>query len=121
VQPAKLSAADEEKLEELIAGLGKAMWLNAGLLREGSTLCEGLVAVENYERELDQFMEAGKGSRRLSEARAMGGVARAILLSALARTESRGAHYRNDFPHRDDVNFLKHSNVIGNNVEFLKW
>jgi L-aspartate oxidase len=119
VQPLQLSPADEQKLEELIRGLGKTMWLNAGLLREEPRLCDGLSAVEEYERELDKFIDAGKGNRRLSEARAMGGVARAILLSALARTESRGAHYRNDFPHRDDEKFLKHSNLSGNKVEFL--
>jgi succinate dehydrogenase/fumarate reductase flavoprotein subunit len=39
----------------------------------------------------------------------MSRVAQAILASALARTESRGAHFRNDFPRRDDANFLKHS------------
>ncbi len=119
VQPICLTPADEEKLEELIAGLGKTMWLNAGLLREESRLREGLIAVEEYARELEKFVEAGKGNRRLSEAHAMGGVARAILLSSLARTESRGAHYRNDFPHRDDVKFLKHSNLSSDKVEFL--
>ena len=34
--------------------------------------------------------------------------------SALSRTESRGAHYREDFPKRDDQNFLKHSFVWKN-------
>jgi succinate dehydrogenase/fumarate reductase flavoprotein subunit len=49
-------------------------------------------------------------------------VARAILISALARTESRGAHFRNDFPKRDDEHFGKHSLFSGDGqVAFEKW
>ncbi|MGB8259335.1 MAG: L-aspartate oxidase, partial [Terracidiphilus sp.] len=116
-----MSADDEEVLDIFVQKLQRSMWANAGLLRDASLLREGLSEHAECEAGVERFAEQGKMSRRLAEARALCRVARAILDSALARTESRGAHFRNDFPRRDDERFRRHSVVSGGVVRFEKW
>jgi L-aspartate oxidase len=120
--PQPLTAQDEARVEEIIARLQAAMWAYAGLLREESTLREGLNAQQSCAEALAQLAAQGKGSRRMEEAQSICRVARAILVSALARTESRGAHFRNDFPKRDDERFQKHSILSRDeSIAFEKW
>jgi L-aspartate oxidase len=119
---AQLTAGEEQQVEETIAKLQAAMWAYAGLLRDEQTLREGFAAQEACAEGLAKLPAQGKGSRRLAEAQAMSRVAYAILASALARTESRGAHYRNDYPQRDDERFQKHSILgRGERVVFEEW
>ena len=107
--PTLLSASEEAQVEALIANLQSSMWEYAGLLREESTLRLGLAAQQTCTEGLEELARQGKESRRMVEAKAMSCVAEVILHSALARTESRGAHFRNDYPKRDDEHFRKHS------------
>jgi L-aspartate oxidase len=104
-----METRDNALVDVIVHHLQKAMWADAGLLRQESTLREGLAAQAECEMGLGRFTQQGKTSRRLIEARALGRVAHAILSSGLARTESRGAHFRNDHPRHDDEWFLKHS------------
>jgi L-aspartate oxidase len=120
--PVPLNDAEEARLEEIVAKLQASMWAYAGLLREESTLRLGFAAQEACAAALAELAAQGKGSRRLAEAQAMSRVAYAILHSALARTESRGAHFRNDYPKRDDERFLKHSALkCDGRVTFQEW
>jgi L-aspartate oxidase len=117
-----LTADEENQLQKHIADLRAAMWSYAGLLRQHLPLLEGFAAQQEFADALKKLSRQGKGSRRLFEARAMSRVANAILHAALARTESRGAHFRTDHPQRDDQHFQKHS-VFGSDgkVVFEAW
>jgi L-aspartate oxidase len=107
--PEPMNPADEASIENGIAALQRCMWANAGLLREEASLRAGLRDQADWESAFACLVGKGKQSRRMVEARALCSVAGVILQSGLARMESRGAHYRNDFPKRDDGHLRKHS------------
>ncbi|HEY2469802.1 MAG TPA: L-aspartate oxidase [Terracidiphilus sp.] len=113
---------DTARIEGYMTDLRRAMWSDGGLLRSATTLQQGLAVQAECETGLEYFAQQRKRSRTLFEAQSLACVARAILFSALGRQESRGAHFRNDFPHHDDARFLKHSSYSRDgSVRFEAW
>jgi L-aspartate oxidase len=104
---------DVAKLEAWIAEVRKIMWEDAGLLRDA----EGLKRAQARLDALVRGIPRGY-SRRAVEARSLFTVAFVIVASALGREESRGAHYRNDFPQRDAA--AKHSVMEKGKLSFVE-
>jgi L-aspartate oxidase len=98
VQESAAIGGGDGDVEEWVAQLRDGMWKDAGLLRDG----EGLRRAQGRLRELRARLPSGL-NRRGVEARNLLVVAEAMVQAALGREESRGAHYRTDFPVRADV------------------
>ena len=95
-------------LYELQASLRDVMWERAGLVRDGDSLAGALAAIDRIEAALDRVGVAGDPSLNTAwqdwlSVRNQALAARLIVRSALERRESRGAHYRRDFPTASDA------------------
>src|SRR5271170_603804 len=104
--------SSEAATEKWIKELRELMWKYAGLLRDA----EGLRQAKRGLDALGKAMPKGL-TRRAVEARNLLVVAELIVASALGREESRGAHFRNDFPLRDEV--ARHSVMQQGRLEFV--
>lgn len=104
---------DPEKAEQSIRTVQNIMWRQAGVVRSGSGLQEARSMLSAVNERLPASI-----SRRSCEARNITQAAMLIVRSALARLESRGAHYRTDYPATDDAHFKKHSFVRADKISF---
>ncbi len=110
----KPAAVPDANAEEVIRKVQDLMWREVGIVRSGTTLRRALEQLETLRLQLPSG-----SSRRSCEARNIHEAGWLIARSALAREESRGAHYRLDFPDHNDAKFLKHSVVrSGGKVSF---
>jgi succinate dehydrogenase / fumarate reductase flavoprotein subunit len=89
--------------------LASVMNGTVGITRDASGLEEASKAMGGLRERYGRAVAKDAGQYR--EVGNMLDVASAIVASALAREESRGSHYRTDFPNRDDKNWLKHTVV----------
>jgi succinate dehydrogenase / fumarate reductase flavoprotein subunit len=104
-----------ERKEAIRQDLADVMMDDVGVYRDDTTLRRAQKAVGELRERYARVAVQDKGTTfntDLLEAREVGYLldcAETTVASALARTESRGAHSREDFPARDDVNFLAHT------------
>jgi L-aspartate oxidase len=92
------------------------MWKRVGILRSGKELKTVLEALKTIP--VPQSPKNGRADHELKNLHALGLL---VARSAVARDESRGSHYRSDFPYRDDDDFQKHSVISKDrDVRFLK-
>ena len=99
--------------DQWIETVQNVMWRYAGVVRNGTGLRQASELLETLRIRMTTL-----ASRREYEAINILQVADLIVHSALAREESRGAHFRTDFPKHDDEHFKKHSLVMGESVHF---
>lgn len=101
-------------VEQLIGQIQDLMWNEVGLVRMRPNMQKAVTALQEMAPKL-----AHPNTRRAYEAANLHTAALLVARSALAREESRGAHYRIDYPDHDDRKFLKHSIVQGEKIRFL--
>ncbi|MEU0073310.1 succinate dehydrogenase flavoprotein subunit [Streptomyces sp. NPDC006332] len=109
------NATGTERISVLRRELQETMDANVMVFRTEQTIKTAVEKIgELRERYLNVSIQ-DKGKRfntDLLEAVELGNLldlAEVMAVSALARKESRGGHYREDYPNRDDVNFMRHT------------
>jgi len=102
---------------EIRDAMGEAMIANVGIFRTDEELVAGVTQLNELLRECDKAVLRSKApgmNPELSFALRLKGMLRLALVTAkgaLARTESRGAHFRSDYPLRDDARWLNRTLV----------
>jgi succinate dehydrogenase / fumarate reductase flavoprotein subunit len=117
----KITSLFESKGNERVPVIREAMQRlmteKCSVFRERDSLQQALTEIRQLKERYSNLSLANKGTRfnyELQEALELGNMletAETIAFSALQREESRGAHYRKDFPERNDKEWLKHTLV----------
>ena len=101
-------------MEEVITQIQATLESEVGIVRTRMGMQKAVRTLEEMAPKL-----AHARTRRAHEASNLHLAGLLVARSALAREESRGAHYRMEYPDHDDKKFLKHSVVRGDKVVFL--
>ncbi|AJP03472.1 fumarate reductase [Streptomyces cyaneogriseus subsp. noncyanogenus] len=109
------TSTGNERVAELRRELQETMDANVMVFRTEQTIKTAVEKIAELRERYKNVAIQDKGKRfntDLLEAIELGNLldlAEVMAVSALARKESRGGHYREDYPNRDDVNFMRHT------------
>ncbi|MFF5101820.1 succinate dehydrogenase flavoprotein subunit [Streptomyces sp. NPDC000134] len=109
------TSTGNERVSELRRELQETMDANVMVFRTEQTIKTAVEKIGELRARYRNVAIQDKGKRfntDLLEAVELGNLldlAEVMAVSALARKESRGGHYREDYPNRDDVNFMRHT------------
>jgi fumarate reductase (CoM/CoB) subunit A len=97
-------ALDPKTLKATVADV---MWRSAGIIRRGATLTQGITEAKELRDQIaGARVDEAANLPEYIEAENMALVAELVIRAATLRTESRSAHYREDFPARNDDDWL---------------
>ncbi len=110
-----LLAHPKKMLDTIAEELKLTMTQDCGIFRDEERLTSALHKVKELQERYKSARIMDKSGRFNTEL--LGAIetdhlltfSEVVVASGLARTESRGAHYRSDYPGRDDENWLKHT------------
>ena len=84
------------------------MWQHAGLVRSADGLASAVARLEAWRAAVEQQRRESPGDRELRRTASLAAVGYLVARAALRREESRGGHFRADFPRRDDIHWQQH-------------
>ena len=104
--------------------MAEVMWYQVGIFRKAADMEQALEVIDGLIAEYENCV-VGDDNKIYNTAFVnyieIGNlltIAKAVVIGALNRKESRGCHLREDFPQRDDANFLQHTLITKDGPEF---
>jgi succinate dehydrogenase / fumarate reductase flavoprotein subunit len=114
----RLNHKGREKIGEIRRGIQSLMMEYGSVFRNEEGLKKGIEGIHTLKERYSDIEIIDKRkifNFELMESIELGHqleLSEVILFSALHRRESRGAHFREDFPKRDDISYLKHTLTV---------
>jgi L-aspartate oxidase len=114
--PAAVAAGANDRTDttasEVRARIRDRMWESAGIVRDTAALSDALTEIGSLRDAIEAIRWRSPMDADAIEVRNLACVAELVVRCALQRNESRGLHYNEDFPYRDNERFLRDTIIV---------